>query len=274
MQKQQLIPIGGFSQMTRLSVKALRLYAENGLLPPAYVDPETGYRYYRPDQAHRARNIRTLRSVDMPLDEIGVILDSEDNQQTLQQLLTHKNRLYEKLNLQQRMLENLEKLINNEEEIMNYQIDIEQVEARQIAAVKTHSTLATIGENINKGFGTLMGGLGKTGAHPVGAPMVIYHNAIDKEESGDIEIAVPVSKELPSDEKVYGRKLEDGEMAVTLHKGPYDKISAAYHSITDWIYKNGYEISGPPREIYLNDPREVSPAELMTRLEFPVSQNQ
>jgi len=39
-----LVPIGRFSKMTRLSVKALRLYDENGLLPPAHVDPSSGYR--------------------------------------------------------------------------------------------------------------------------------------------------------------------------------------------------------------------------------------
>lgn len=34
-----LVSIGRFSKMTRLSVKALRLYDEIGLLPPARVDP-------------------------------------------------------------------------------------------------------------------------------------------------------------------------------------------------------------------------------------------
>ncbi len=38
----RVIPIGEFSQMTRLSLKALRLYDSNGLLPAARVDPSTG----------------------------------------------------------------------------------------------------------------------------------------------------------------------------------------------------------------------------------------
>ena len=40
-----LVPIGWFSKMTRLSVKALRLYDENGLLPAARVDSSSGYRW-------------------------------------------------------------------------------------------------------------------------------------------------------------------------------------------------------------------------------------
>ena len=70
-----MIPIGRFSKMTRLSLKALRLYDEKGLLPPAHIDSETGYRYYQHSQANRAEAIRLLRSVDMPLEEINNAFD-------------------------------------------------------------------------------------------------------------------------------------------------------------------------------------------------------
>jgi len=59
-------------------------------------------------------------------------------------------------------------------------------------------------------------------------------------------------------------------MAATVHRGPYDQVSPAYHAVTSWISENGYEIAGPPRETYLNDPRTVVPEELLTRVEFPV----
>jgi DNA-binding transcriptional MerR regulator len=62
-----LLPIGRFAKATRLSVKALRHYDELGLLRPAFVDPSSGYRYYRPAQANQAEAIRILRSVEMPL---------------------------------------------------------------------------------------------------------------------------------------------------------------------------------------------------------------
>ena len=39
------MPIGEFAAASRLSQKALRLYGEKGLLPPARVDPDSGYRY-------------------------------------------------------------------------------------------------------------------------------------------------------------------------------------------------------------------------------------
>ncbi|WP_031049308.1 MerR family transcriptional regulator [Streptomyces sp. NRRL F-5650] len=62
-----LLTIGAFAKASRLSPKALRLYDELGLLPPAHVDPVTGYRRYAPDQVERARLVAWLRRLGMPL---------------------------------------------------------------------------------------------------------------------------------------------------------------------------------------------------------------
>jgi DNA-binding transcriptional MerR regulator len=70
--------IGRFARLTGLTVKALRHYDEIGLLRPAGVDPETGYRSYEPEQAERAETIRMLRQLEMPLDDITRVLDSND----------------------------------------------------------------------------------------------------------------------------------------------------------------------------------------------------
>ena len=59
--------IGRFARRTGLSIGALRHYAEIGLLRPARIDPDTGYRYYAEDQLDVARLIATLRELDVPL---------------------------------------------------------------------------------------------------------------------------------------------------------------------------------------------------------------
>ncbi len=66
---------GEFGAAARLSPKALRLYAERGLLLPASVDPATGYRYYLPEQLPRARLIGRLRRLGIPLARIGFLAD-------------------------------------------------------------------------------------------------------------------------------------------------------------------------------------------------------
>ena len=69
--------IGRFSRLTGLTVKALRHYDEIGLLRPAGVDPESGYRSYEPEQAERAEAIRMLRQLEVPLDDIARFLDAD-----------------------------------------------------------------------------------------------------------------------------------------------------------------------------------------------------
>lgn len=68
-----LIPIGSFSSVTHLTQKTLRFYAEQGILNPAWVDPENGYRYYRTDQITQARRIQMLREIGMSLSEIDAV---------------------------------------------------------------------------------------------------------------------------------------------------------------------------------------------------------
>jgi DNA-binding transcriptional MerR regulator len=66
-----LVPIGRFARMSGLTIDALRHYDELGLLRPAAVDPETGYRRYGSAQLEDARRIGWLRSLELPLDRIA-----------------------------------------------------------------------------------------------------------------------------------------------------------------------------------------------------------
>ncbi len=65
-----LLTIGAFAGLSGLTPKALRLYDDLGLLPPAWVDPQSGYRYYDPAQLAEARLVAWLRRLGMPLARI------------------------------------------------------------------------------------------------------------------------------------------------------------------------------------------------------------
>ena len=66
--------IGEFARRSRLSAKALRLYAGLGLLSPARVDELSGYRYYEAAQLEQARLIAALRQVGVPLTTVKELL--------------------------------------------------------------------------------------------------------------------------------------------------------------------------------------------------------
>jgi len=68
------ISIGEFARRSRLSLKALRLYDERGVLVPSRVDQASGYRYYDPDQLDQARLVVMLRQLQLPLVAIKELL--------------------------------------------------------------------------------------------------------------------------------------------------------------------------------------------------------
>jgi protein phosphatase len=70
----EVLSIGEFARLSRLSPRALRLYDELGLLPPTRVDAESGYRWYSEVQLAQARLVASLRQVGVPLAEIGAVL--------------------------------------------------------------------------------------------------------------------------------------------------------------------------------------------------------
>jgi DNA-binding transcriptional MerR regulator len=68
------ISIGEFARRSRLSLKALRLYDERGVLVPSRVDQGSGYRYYDTDQLEEARLVVMLRQLQLPLGAIRELL--------------------------------------------------------------------------------------------------------------------------------------------------------------------------------------------------------
>jgi DNA-binding transcriptional MerR regulator len=75
----RLLSIGEFAAATQLSQKALRIYDEQRLLPPARIDTASGYRYYSSDQVALGRLVRTLREMNLPLTDIANVVATKDN---------------------------------------------------------------------------------------------------------------------------------------------------------------------------------------------------
>ncbi len=267
------MPIGRFSQMTRLSIKALRIYDDMGLIRPALVDPTTGYRYYRPGQANRAEAIRILRGLEMPLDEIRLTLASgpDVSQKALE---THRDRLEEKLSKHQRMLAFLTDLLTGKEQLMPYDIELKTVESQNVAAIRSEVSMETIGDEIGRAFPKLFHTVMGQGGQPAGAPFVIFHDVIDEENDGFVEVCMPTSSPIKSDGEVIAREISAGVVASTTHKGPYAEVGPAYHAISAWIAEHGHSTTGGPCEIYLNDPTEVEESEQLTEVQWPIDSDQ
>src|SRR5262249_54640965 len=114
---QRMLSIGRFARLTGLSVKALRHYDEVGLLRPAHVDDWTGYRWYEPSQLREAVAVRRLRSLRVPLDEVAVLIRSDDRS-LREALAVHRARLEGEVVETRHILAELDALIEGKEQLV------------------------------------------------------------------------------------------------------------------------------------------------------------
>jgi len=114
----QLMPIGRFSRLTGLTVKALRHYDELGLLRPASVDRDTGYRFYAAVQVPIAEAIRMLRRLEVPLDDISTLLVSDDPVEVRRLLVDHQRRTAVRSAELKAILQGLQPLIDGKDTVM------------------------------------------------------------------------------------------------------------------------------------------------------------
>jgi len=61
-----MLSIGEFSKVTKLTIKALRLYHRKGILVPDEIDFESSYRYYKSDAVEKACRIKGLKRENIP----------------------------------------------------------------------------------------------------------------------------------------------------------------------------------------------------------------
>lgn len=109
MNRKKLFPIGEVSKLFHISVSSLRHYEKLGLLIPAYISPNSGYRYYATEQFEILNTIRYLRALDMPLLAIEDFLKNKDISCIEEKLWQQKQIVLQK----QQELKRIEQKINH-----------------------------------------------------------------------------------------------------------------------------------------------------------------
>lgn len=264
-----LLPIGRFSQVTRLSVRMLRHYDELGLLKPALVDEDSGYRYYSLAQAGEAERIRLLRSLEMPLEEIRELLSLPDPKTVKASLERHKTRLEAQVAQYREVIGTLERLTQQETEPV-YTVKVRQEVAQPVLCKRIRVSMATIGSEVDTALKDIYACLGILGVRPAGLPYTLYPDAEYGEEMS-LEVGVPTEGPVNALPPLVSYTLPGGPVAYALHIGPYPEVGRAYRSLVAWMREHGHEAVGAPREIYLFGPTQTeNSAEYRTEILWPI----
>ncbi|MBL8680392.1 MAG: MerR family transcriptional regulator [Myxococcales bacterium] len=267
--------IGRFARLTRLSIKALRLYDEQALLSPAEVDPRTGYRSYRREQVKDAVIIAMLRALDVPLERVRALLDAQRAGQSreLSTLLADERaRVERQLRRAQRSLRSLDALLVDGATLLPCDVALRDEPRRVLATLRSECDSEALEEHTYSMIASLSEALARAGAplrDPVGSviPLVARSETLELEVFSTLDAeAGPYDARALAAAGVSVRAIEAHTCAMTLHTGPYESLALAHHALLAWVSERAYGEPSDVREHYIDDPRTTDEAQLRTEV--------
>jgi DNA-binding transcriptional MerR regulator len=189
-----MLSIGEFARRSRLSPKALRLYDELGILAPARVDPETGYRWYSPDQLDPARLVALMRQVGLSLDLVRQVLDA-DSSAAAEMVRSYWQHADAEHRHRGDLAGYLLGRLQGRNPIM-YEVTTREMPDRAVLCMKHHVTSQQEVWDLGKQFF----GYFRERPRPLiegrdGAPFLIYHGEVSADSDGPVEFCRPVAGE-------------------------------------------------------------------------------
>jgi DNA-binding transcriptional MerR regulator len=249
------LAIGDFSRATHLTVKTLRHYHETGILEPAQIDPQTGYRRYTTEQIPAAQIIKRFRDLDMPLSEIRAVLSAPDVQARNDLIAAHLKRLEGDLARTNAAVASLRNLLEHPAP----KVEIGRRKADQVTAAAITEVV-----HVKDALSWYLGALGELHAtlsakriSPTGPPGGIFSNAIFSHAHGEATVFIPCDGKVHAIGRVASRVVPAVELATIVHKGSHANIDLAYGSLATYVTSHALAVEGPLREYYLVGPQDT-----------------
>jgi len=245
-----LVGIGEFSKMTYLSIKALRHYHDVGLIEPASTDPSTGYRRYATSQVPLAQAIRRFRELDMPIEEIRLVLRAPDAATRNRAILGHLERM-------QWQLEQTQATVASLQGVLSAELHAEgRVEIRHLGAVDVLSEAAQVEfDSCAAWLEPALAGLhhraeaaGIVTSGPDGA---LYSDQFFEVGEGEVTAFVPVVGSQKTVEEIVNYPALT--VALLAHVGSFTDLDRTYGALGTIVAQRGIGGPGPIREHYLNE---------------------
>ena len=271
-----LMTIGAFASRTRLSPKALRLYDQLGLLPPAHTDPANGYRFYSDDQVERARLVGLLRRLDMPLDVIAGIVAKPSAEAA--DAVGHYWAQVESVIADRKVLVSYIQARLTGGDMSSYDVQIRTVPERKLLTIGRHLYLPETAAFFGDAFARLRAAApGLTGV--TGYPFLVFYGDVSDDSDGPLELCRPVSED--TDPRAVAAtadvqlRTESGhdEAFIRLAKKDmaWPAMQPAVDALERWLTEQRREAAGPLRQVLIADQRTAAPETPVCDLSVPLA---
>lgn len=236
----------------------LRHYDRLGLLKPASVDPDTGYRTYAARQLPLLHHLRTLRELGFTLEEIRELLDGdlaqEDTLARLRQRCEEQRRvvLEEQARLQ-RLEHYLRAVERTDTMILTTSIEVRSLPEQHVVSLRDPNLV-----QVNEAGGLdmtamwhLLYELLPEALHEPGTT-VLWHEK-EPEQLPEPELVHPLAEGRRIPPPFRRRTLSGIEQAAILtYHGHYadPEMTQAFSALHRWVEEHGYQVAGPTRQVF------------------------
>jgi DNA-binding transcriptional MerR regulator len=271
--------IGEFAQIAQVSGRQLRFYDQLGLLQPAHVDQQTGYRYYTIRQLPRLNSILALKELGLSLEQIGPLLDREMSPAELRSMLTLKRAQLERsLQEEEARLRHIESRIaqiDRDGKADGFDVIVKSTPPTPFLAVNCSC------DNMDEVV-RMVRTVAEEGTRQIRPALrdklvVVARNDVDAEKL-DLDIGFSLTRPSNASVRIAGdlvlraTELPAIEtMATLVRPGTNAESHTSFGTVGRWIEANHYEIAGPCREIFL-EPITGPPGfeGALVEIQFPV----
>jgi len=277
-----MLTIGEFASIGRVSVRMLRHYDQIGLLRPAHVDPNTGYRAYTAMQLTTLTRIVELKGLGLTLEQVARVVWGEPADTEIEEILESARLELETTiaaaHARLRRLDANLRRIRGETVMPTAQTiaaDVRSIDAQRVATLTRRAPgfgPANIGPVVGPMFPESAALIQAAGIADFGPAIALY----EADESGDgtgarITAGFVVPDGTASIDGLDVQTLPAiAQAAVTVHRGEMATIGESWDAVVTWAGEQGYELAGVCREVYWT-PADRPQSEWVTDLVQPVS---
>ncbi len=274
MQRAELLTIGMFARLSWLSPRALRLYETQGLLVPAAVDEQTGYRWYRAEQLDTARLVARLRRLQMPLARIAEVVGAPDPQAVVELLEQFWAGEEFRLAARRELVSHLRfRLLSEKGDLDVFDVRVREVPEQVVLTEQRYTRVQELGPWIDEAMGRLQKAAAGHGDGMIGPCFIVFHGEVNEESDGPVEICLPITPAVdrpvdgaarvePAHREAYTR--------ITKAQCAFPQILSAYDAVRLWTEREGRPVTGSPREVYFADVHAAAPQDEVCDIAQPI----
>jgi DNA-binding transcriptional MerR regulator len=261
--------IGDFAHLGNVSLRTLRFYGQAGLLRPAHVNPDNGYRHYDPRQLEQLHQIQMFKELGLSLVEIRELLTRRLTASEMRELFRERRAA-----LVKRLQDDAGRLARIDVRLRDLESNRSGASPTVLLRQTQPAWVVSLRERIHRYeeaeemFAEVERRVGAT--HVSGQRAALWHSCANEGPAIDCEVLRFLKEPVPVRGSLRTFQLPAATVASVFHFDGDQTIEDSYRALAAWITSSELRLCGPKREIYWVEAQRGAETQSLTEIQFPV----